>query len=261
MLQTKRTFGTVAESLIYPLLLILLLWAVWLFEVAVDSSIIKWGMRPGQWDSWKGILMMPLLHDPSSVKHVLNNSIPAYLLLAALIYYYREIALRVFVWSWLGTGIIVWLFAHDKGAFHIGFSGIVYALFGFLFVSGFLRRIRNLQGITLAVSFVYGSMIWGMFPIEEKISWEGHLGGFIMGVLLAVFYRKYGPQRPKYQYEIEKELGIEPPDLEGIWRRNQEEYDRMEAERKAWEEAIKQEYEQQQTPIRIIYHHRPKEDE
>jgi hypothetical protein len=60
-------------------------------------------------------------------------------------------------------------------------------------------------------------MIWGIFPTKERISWEGHLSGMIVGVFLAFYYRKLGPQRPKYQYEIEKELGIEPPDLEGIY--------------------------------------------
>lgn len=60
-------------------------------------------------------------------------------------------------------------------------------------------------------------MIWGIFPTKERISWEGHLSGMIVGVALAFIYRARGPQRPKYQYEIEKELGIEPPDLEGMY--------------------------------------------
>jgi uncharacterized membrane-anchored protein YhcB (DUF1043 family) len=58
-------------------------------------------------------------------------------------------------------------------------------------------------------------MIWGIFPAEQHVSWEGHLSGMFVGIFLAFYYRKLGPQRPKYQYEIEKELGIEPPDLEG----------------------------------------------
>jgi uncharacterized membrane-anchored protein YhcB (DUF1043 family) len=63
-------------------------------------------------------------------------------------------------------------------------------------------------------------MIWGIFPTEQHISWEGHLSGMLVGIFLAFYYRKLGPQRPKYQFEIEKELGIEPPDLEGqYWER------------------------------------------
>jgi hypothetical protein len=86
-----------------------------------------------------------------------------------------------------------------------------------LFTSGVLRKYLPLQALSLFIVFLYGSMIWGIFPTKERISWEGHLSGMIVGVVLAFIYRARGPQRPKYQYEIEKELGIEPPDLEGMY--------------------------------------------
>ena len=128
-------------------------------------------------------------------------------------------------------------------------SGIIYALAGFLFTSGVLRKYLPLQGISLFVAFLYGSMIWGIFPMETHVSWEGHLSGLITGVLLAVFYRNNGPQRPKYQYEIEKEMGIEPPDLEGQYNqliRQQEE------ERKLREEKLKETGNQ----VKIVYHYK-----
>lgn len=256
MKTTTGITGSSAEALIYPLLLVLLCWAIWLLETTIGgSNLIEWGIRPGHWSSWKGLFFMPLLHDPNSVKHILNNSLPTYLLLAAVIYYYRDIALKVFLISWFGTGLIVWWVARDNGSYHIGMSGVIYALFGFLFVSGFFRRILALQGISLAVIFVYGSMIWGIFPTEPSISWEGHFGGFAVGVCLAVAYRKHGPVRPKFQYEIEQELGIEPPDLEGIWKRNQEEL--------AYRQHLEQVYREQANqygptpPMRVIYHITP----
>lgn len=253
--QNKIT-NSAAEALIYPLLLLLLCWAIWLLETTPGGGdLVRWGIRPHHWGSWKGLFFMPLLHDPYDVKHILNNSLPTFLLLAAVIFYYREIALRVFLISWLGTGMIVWWIAQDNGAYHIGMSGVIYALFGFLFISGFFRRVRALQGISLAVIFVYGSMIWGIFPIEPSISWEGHFGGFIVGAGLAVIFRKHGPVRPKYQYELERELGIEPPDLEGMWKRNQEEI--------AHRQYLEQLYREQQKlygphpPVQIIYHVNP----
>jgi len=88
-------------------------------------------------------------------------------------------------------------------------SGIVYGLAGFLFTSGVIRKYLPLQALSLFVIFLYGSMIWGVFPTPQPISWEGHLAGLLVGVFLAYWFRKKGPQRPKYQYEIEKELGIE----------------------------------------------------
>lgn len=53
--------------------------------------------------------------------------------------------------------------------------------------------------------------------MEEKISWEGHFVGLAVGMVMAFVFRESGPQRPKFQYEIEKELGIEPPDFEGMY--------------------------------------------
>ena len=61
----------------------------------------------------------------------------------------------------------------------------------------------------------------GKSKVDDAVSWEGHLMGFVVGIILAFYYRKEGPQRPKYDYEIEKELGIEPPDLEGIYLEQQ----------------------------------------
>jgi hypothetical protein len=154
--------------------------------------------------------------------------------------------------SWLLTGILVWIFATNKGSFHIGMSGVIYALAAFLFTSGILRKYLPLQALSLFIVFLYGSLIWGIFPTTPRVSWEGHLMGMIVGVLLAIYYRTEGPQRPKYQYEIEKELGIEPPDLEGMYLeqvRQQEEAIRQQ------QEALRQlEEERINNEIKIIYH-------
>jgi len=39
-----------------------------------------------------------------------------------------------------------------------------------------------------------------------KLSWEGHLAGFVAGILVAIFYKTEGPERKKYQWEIDEEL-------------------------------------------------------
>jgi hypothetical protein len=100
-------------------------------------------------------------------------------------------------------------------------SGVIYVLAGFLFTSGAIRHYMPLQAISLFVVFIYGSMIWGIFPMKAHVSWEGHFVGLIVGIALAYLYKSKGPQRPKYHYEIEQEMGIEPIDLEAIWIENQ----------------------------------------
>ena len=164
---------------------------------------------------------MPWIHAHDDYKHLLNNSIPTFLLITLLFYSYKKIALKVFFLSWIYTGLFLWIFAKNNGAYHIGMSGVIYSLATFLFTSGVLRKYLPLQALSLFIVFIYGSLIWGIFPTNSRISWEGHLMGFVVGIILAFYYRKEGPQRPKYDYEIEKELGIEPPDLEGIYLEQQ----------------------------------------
>jgi len=55
------------------------------------------------------------------------------------------------------------------------------------------------------VIFLYGSMVWGILPTKQPISWEGHLSGFVAGVIVALFYKNEGPKRKKYQWEIDEE--------------------------------------------------------
>lgn len=240
-------------------------WADRLFPL---MKFYQYGVKPGETDSLLGIIFMPFIHSKHGFEHIINNSIPTAILLGALIYYYRQIALRVFLISWLATGLGLWFFASNTNSYHIGMSGVIYALAAFLFVSGVLRRYMPLQAISLFVAFIYGSMIWGVFPTESHVSWEGHLSGLLAGTLLAFLYRKQGPQAPKYQYEIEKELGIEPPDLEGQWREQQ----RMEKERLAAIEEHRHKNEEHHKgsksghvpvekhsePVRIVYNYRPK---
>ncbi|MCH2225546.1 MAG: rhomboid family intramembrane serine protease [Crocinitomicaceae bacterium] len=216
MRKVQHGFGSAIEAVVYPTLLLIVMWLVfWADHLFPEIPFYKWGVMPKTPETLMGIIFMPLLHSKMEFQHILNNSMPTVVLLGAIIYYYREIALKVFVISWLLTGVGLWLFAANNNSYHIGMSGVIYAMVGFLFMSGVLRKYKPLQSISLFVAFVYGSLIWGVFPIEAKVSWEGHLSGLVTGVLLAIVFRKKGPQSPKYLYEIEREMGIEPPDFEG----------------------------------------------
>ena len=220
--------------------LLVTIWLVFWGDSLFLFQFYKLGVLPNDLSGLKGILFMPLIHSSENFNHIFNNSIPTFLLTTLLFYFYKEIAFRVLIFSWIFTGVGVWLFAVNRGAFHIGMSGVIYSLVAFLFTSGTLRKYRPLQALSLFIVFVYGSLIWGILPISPKISWEGHFMGFIVGTILGFIYRKQGPQRPKYIYEIEKELGIEPPDLEGMyWQKV-----RAEAERKA----------EQEQELKIVYH-------
>lgn len=220
-------------------LVVLLMWLAYWADALFVTDFQRYGLNAQHMSGLRGILFMPWIHSAQDIKHILNNSMPTFLLLTLLFYSYRKVAWHVFLLSWLFTGVLLWFIGGSNGAIHIGMSGVIYALAGFLFTSGVLRKYLPLQALSLFIVFLYGSLIWGVFPTQPRVSWQGHLSGLIVGVMLAFIYRKQGPQRPKYQYEIEKELGIEPPDFEGDLRRAIEA--EQEAERRLQEIRLAQE--------------------
>ncbi len=193
------------RSLIFPIIFILAIWLVKVIEVAFDISFSPYGLRPLHWVGLPGILTMPLIH--SGWNHLFANTIPLFILSAFLFYSYREIAWKVLIFVYLLSGLWVW-FLGQLDSVHIGASGVVYGLAAFLFTSGIIRRDTRLMAITLIVAFLYGGLIWGVFPQffpQEKISWEGHLTGLLAGTILAIYFRKIGPQRPHFEWEDEED--------------------------------------------------------
>lgn len=184
------------------------LWAVKAFEMISGISLAQFGILPLQAKGLPGILFAPLLH--ANLAHLTANSAPLFFLGALLIYYYPKNALSIFSLSWLLTGLWVWLFARGQ-AYHIGASGVVYALAVFHFASGVIRREPRLMALSMLVIFLYGSMVWGFFPDffpKENISWESHLMGALAGLVLAVYYRDEGPQAKEYQWDDDDETDL-----------------------------------------------------
>jgi membrane associated rhomboid family serine protease len=185
------------RSLPVPVLMVLMLWIVKFVEIGLETSFAHWGISPRQWSGLPGLVFSPLLH--SGFKHLLDNTLSLFMLSVTLFYFYREIAIRVLAFSWIITG--VWVWAGAREAYHIGASGIVYSLASFLFFSGIIRRHTGLMSISLLVTFLYGGMVWGIFPLKEEISWESHLFGGFSGLLLALIYSGLGPRKRIIQWE------------------------------------------------------------
>jgi membrane associated rhomboid family serine protease len=205
------------RSLFYPGLLVLLLWIIKGVDTAFDLGLNRYGLFPLHGSGLIGIITAPLLH--ADVAHLFANSVPLLILGAMLFYFYREIAWQTLALTWLLTGFWVWVFARDN-AVHIGASGVVYGLAAFLFLSGIIRRAKALMVITLLVTFLYGGMIWGIFPQlfpNQPISWESHLMGLIAGTVLAVYFRKQGPQRQEHVWDDEEEDQNGPDDPDAAW--------------------------------------------
>ena len=189
-------------SLIIPFLIISLIWLVKITEELFGLDLSGLGIFPLSVKGLPGIVLSPFIHE--DFKHLFNNSIPLFFLSVVLFYFYSEIALKVLALTVIFTGGLVWIAGRD--AWHIGASGVVYGLASFHFFSGIIRKHFRLIGLSLLIVFLYGSMVWGIFPdIYKNVSWESHMLGFFSGVVLAVIYRNEGPQRPVYEWMEEDE--------------------------------------------------------
>jgi membrane associated rhomboid family serine protease len=194
----KRIFF---HSLLFPLVFIVAFWIVEIIEQISGLSFVKLGVFPLHLNGLQGILFSPFIH--SDFNHLISNSVPFFILLFMLVYFYRRISYRIFFQMYFLAGICVWLAGRE--AWHIGASGVVYAMAAFHFVSGLIRNDVRLLTLSAIVVFLYGGMIWGIFPIDPDISWEGHLWGAVSGLVLALYYRKYIIRRDKFDWEDELE--------------------------------------------------------
>ncbi|MDF1575762.1 MAG: rhomboid family intramembrane serine protease [Bacteroidales bacterium] len=198
MSEEKKRF---IYSLVFPGFFLLLLWAVKFFEVSMELDFAGGGVYPRRWSGLQGILFSPLIH--GNWKHLIDNSMPAFLLSLALFYFYRDIAYMIWLLIYLIGGILLW--GVGREAYHIGASGLIYGLAAFLFLSGIIRRVRSLTAISLLVVFWYGSMVWGLLPFDFEVSFEAHITGAVSGVLLAILYRGQGPVPEKTMLEEEED--------------------------------------------------------
>ena len=185
----------------YPLFFVLFLWYVFWAQVKFFPIIKTFGIAPLTLEGLRGIIFSPFLH--SDIEHLYNNSIPLFVLMAMLFYFYRTIAWKIIIYGILLSGAITWCIGRPGN--HIGASGLIYVLVSFIFFKGIFAKHFRLAAVSLLIIFLYGSMIWYVFPIKEGISWEGHLAGFITGFLFSLIYRKpialpekYAWQEPDY---------------------------------------------------------------
>jgi membrane associated rhomboid family serine protease len=212
----------ILRSLWFPLLFVSLIWLVKIIEIFSGFDFEFLGIFPRELNGLRGIVFFPLIH--ANWQHLINNTIPLFVLTWALCYAYRPIAFKVFFLLYFVHGFWLWIIGRE--AYHIGASGIIYGLGTFLFVSGIIRKNSNLLAVSLLVAFLYGSMVWGIFPYEEYISWEGHLTGLVAGLVLAFYYKNYGPPPNIRQwanagenenYEDETDAEDETEEEEAYW--------------------------------------------
>jgi membrane associated rhomboid family serine protease len=182
-----------------------LLWGIRSAEVVFHLELVRYGVYPLQPGGLVGILAGPLIH--GSWSHLFANTLPVIILGTALLYGYPKSAKPVLATVYLGSGLGVWLFARE--AYHIGASGLTFGVMFFLFVVGALRWDKRAIALSMIVFFLYGSMIWGIFPLEPGISFESHFFGAVIGVVMAIVLKNRDPAPVEKTYSWEDETDEE----------------------------------------------------
>ncbi|HRZ32005.1 MAG TPA: rhomboid family intramembrane serine protease [Flavobacterium sp.] len=198
MKQKPFLFST--SVIAWPLFFVLAMWIVFWVEVRFKVDFGDYGILPRSWSGLRGILLSPFLH--GDIKHLYNNSIPLLFLIALLRYFYREVSLQVLIFGILVSGLGTWIIGREN--YHIGASGLIYVLVSFIFFKGVQTKYYRLVALSLVIVMLYGGTIWYIFPeVDNQISWEGHLAGFITGFLFSILYKAEKYKKP-IRYEWEK---------------------------------------------------------
>jgi len=196
--QSKQAKSSFRLALRLSLVFVGILWTIFIIDEVFGLRLGRFGLRPGSIPGLLGIVTAPLLH--ANFQHILSNTLPMFIAMTATLYLYPNSALRVIPAVWLGSGILAWFFARPN--LHIGASGLIYGLLAFVFISGILRRDMRSVSVSLLVGFLYGSMIWGVLPSRPQMSWEMHLTGAVVGVMMAFIFSNWD-RVPLVRYDWE----------------------------------------------------------
>lgn len=227
------------SAAVVPGIFVALLWLVHVVQTLLSVNWTNWGLYPRTIHGLIGVFSTPLLH--ADWMHLFNNSVSLFFLSTMLFYFYRSMALQVLSWIWMMSGVWIWIFA--RPSYHIGASTLVYGLAFFLFSSGFIRRNYHLMSLSLLVVALYGSLVWGLLPILEHISWEGHMAGALAGLLCAYHFKKEGTP-----VEVQSHVSFDddPDDSDPYWL--------------VQDEPSQKQPEQPQAQPQITYHYIAKDD-
>ncbi|WP_346883358.1 rhomboid family intramembrane serine protease [uncultured Algibacter sp.] len=198
-MKTQEHFKFSTGVIAYPVFFVLAIWFVFWFEVRFGYNFSKYGVYPQTFKGLRGVFLSPFIH--GDIQHIYHNTAPLFVLSVALFYFYRPIAWKVLFLGILLSGFLTWCIG--RSSLHIGASGLIYVLVSFTFFKGVFAKHYRLIALSLLVVFLYGSMIWYTLPLEQGISWEGHLSGLISGLLFALIFRQEIAKPKKYIWEQE----------------------------------------------------------
>jgi membrane associated rhomboid family serine protease len=208
-MQDNNQFRFTPSTWIIPTFILFLIWIIFYLDTSNQLHLNSHGIFPRTLLGLQGIFFSPFLHGDSH--HIANNSWSLFVLTTALLYFYREVSLKVLFYGVIASGFITWVIA--RPSYHIGASGLIYVLVSFIFFKGLMTKYYRLMALSFTIVLVYGGMIWYVFPeIDNTISWEGHMAGLITGFVFAIKFKtpdynqylRYDWQQPDFNPENDK---------------------------------------------------------
>ena len=166
------------ESLKIVLFFIIMIWLVEIVNIFMGHSLYSYGILPREIDGLKGIILHPFIH--GSLQHIISNSIPLLVLGFFVAAEGRGTFIKATFLILVLGGFFLWLLG--RSSYHVGASLLIFGYFGFVITRAFYKQTLTSILIALVTIFLYGGLVYGLVPVNNQISWEGHLFGLIAGI-------------------------------------------------------------------------------
>ena len=162
------------------------LWIAFAANTVLGGALLRFGIVPRTADGLLGIFVAPFLH--ANLNHLIANTLPFLIFGWLVMLRDRKHFLPVTLCAMLGSGLLAWTIG-APGSVHVGASGVIFGYLGFLLLSGWYARSFTSVIISVAVAVLWGGTVMQVLPGTPGISWQGHLGGLIGGILAARRFR------------------------------------------------------------------------
>jgi len=168
------------KNIKYAVYAVSILWGIHVLNMIIPWDIRLLGIQPRNIHGLWGILFSPFLH--SDISHLFANSGALFVLLIVSLTYSKKLTVMALFYITLIGGGMVWLFG-SPGSLHIGASGIIFGLIGFLIFSGWSHQNLKAIAVSMIVCFFYGGALLSLLIVHPGVSWSGHFFGFISGLV------------------------------------------------------------------------------
>lgn len=201
MVSREEDNSRFAFSFLPGLLFVMLLWLISLLSYLAEVNLSWLGIFPRNFFGLIGVVTGPLIH--ADMIHLLSNTFPFLLLSGFILFQHRKKGVDVLWFVYVLSGVLTWFIGRQ--AYHVGASGVIYGMASYLLFVGFTGRDRGSFAVSLAILFLYSGLFYGMIPGEERVSWEGHIAGFMAGFIAALTFG--GKAATEEIKEVAEEMG------------------------------------------------------